>query len=143
MYKKILLPVDLNHPSSWSKALPTAASCCKAFGAELHVVTVLPDLHMPLVASYFPADFEAKTRAATERHLQEFIHNHVPKDVKVTYETVAGGTVYHKIIEAADASGADLIVMAAYRPDLKDYLLGPNSDRVVRHARQTVMVVRE
>lgn len=42
-----------------------------------------------------------------------------------------------------DMLGADLIVMASQRPELKDYLLGPNAARVVRHAEQSVLVVRE
>ncbi len=57
MYDKILLAVDLNEESSWAKALPTAVTLCRTFGASLHVVTVLPDYHMPLVGSYFPRDF--------------------------------------------------------------------------------------
>jgi nucleotide-binding universal stress UspA family protein len=38
---------------------------------------------------------------------------------------------------------ADLIVLAAHRPELKDYLLGPNASRVVRHAKCSVYVIRE
>jgi len=33
-------------------------------------------------------------------------------------------------------------VLASHRPDLKDYLLGPNAARVVRHADRSVFVVR-
>lgn len=47
MYSKIMLPVDLNEESSWSKALPTALTLCRTFGASLHVVTVLPESRMP------------------------------------------------------------------------------------------------
>jgi len=38
---------------------------------------------------------------------------------------------------------ADLIVLGANRPDLKDYLLGPNASRVVRHSARSVLVVRD
>ncbi|MEP3300223.1 MAG: universal stress protein, partial [Pseudoruegeria sp.] len=37
---------------------------------------------------------------------------------------------------------ADLIVIGAHRPDFKDYLLGPNAARVVRHSECSVYVVR-
>jgi nucleotide-binding universal stress UspA family protein len=43
----------------------------------------------------------------------------------------------------ADKLGCDAIVMAAHRPELRDYLLGPNAARVVRHANQSVLVVRD
>ena len=143
MYTQILLPIDLGEDSSWKKALPTAIACCKAFGATLHIVTVMPDLKMPLVASYFPKDFESKARADTEKQLQAFVTRHVPSELAATHEVISGGTVYQRILEAARQKGADLIILAAHRPDLKDYLLGPNAARVVRHAGQSVLVVRD
>jgi nucleotide-binding universal stress UspA family protein len=36
-----------------------------------------------------------------------------------------------------------VIVLASHRPELKDYLLGPNAARVVRHAKCSVLVVRD
>ena len=53
-----------------------------------------------------------------------------------------GGRVYDQIIEAANRLNADAIVMGSHAPELSDYLLGPNAARVVRHARQSVFVVR-
>jgi universal stress protein F len=37
---------------------------------------------------------------------------------------------------------ADLIVMAAHRPQPGDFLIGSNAERVSRRARCTVMLVR-
>ena len=42
-----------------------------------------------------------------------------------------------------EAAGAELIVMASHRPELRDYLIGPNAARVMRHADASVLVVRE
>ncbi len=56
--------------------------------------------------------------------------------------TVVKGHIYDNILKTADRIGADVIVLGAHRPDLEDYLLGPNSARVVRHAKQSVFVVR-
>ena len=53
------------------------------------------------------------------------------------------GTIYKRIIKSADELGADLIVLTSHRPETKDYLLGPNAARVVRHAKQSVFVIRE
>ncbi len=53
------------------------------------------------------------------------------------------GKIYQQILETAKRIGADLIVMGSHRPELKDYLLGPNASRVVRHAGCSVMVIRE
>ena len=61
----------------------------------------------------------------------------------VTYKSIARhGSVYKEILEVADSIGADLIVLTSHRPARSDYLLGPNAARVVRHAKQSVFVVR-
>lgn len=142
MYKDILLPVDLNHESSWKKALPTALEYCKAFGANLHVMTVVPDFGLPIVAGYFPKDFESKAREGANKQLHAFVADRVPSDIKVQH-IVAEGTVYGEILRVAKDVGADLILMASHRPELQDYLLGPNAARVVRHANISVLVVRD
>ena len=48
-----------------------------------------------------------------------------------------------KSILQANELGCDAIVIGAHRPELKDYLLGPNAPPVVRHADQPVFVIRE
>ena len=141
MYKDILFPVDLNHESSWQKALPTAAEYCKAFGATLHVMTVVPDFGKAVVGSFFPADFEEKALESARQELRAFVDNHVPEGVKIQH-IVGSGTVYDEILRVAREIKADLIVLAAHRPELKDFLLGPNAARVVRHFEGSVLVVR-
>ena len=67
---------------------------------------------------------------------------HIPNDIKVQH-IIGQGTVYEVILKMAKKTKCDLIVIGAHRPELKDYLLGPNAARVVRHADCSVMVVRE
>ncbi|HSS64687.1 MAG TPA: universal stress protein [Gammaproteobacteria bacterium] len=143
MYKHVLLPVDLNQEESWRKALPVAIENCKAFGAELHVLTVIPDLHMPMIASHFPENFMEKLILKMEAGITKFVEDQVPKEIKASHAVVSGGKIYEMIIDYANDHDVDLIVMEAYHPDLKDYLLGSNAEKVARHARQSVLVVRE
>lgn len=140
MYKKILLPVDLDQESSWKKALPVATEYCQIFGARLHLLTVLPSLGGGLIGSYFPPDFEDKARAEAQARLVA-LAGEVSGNIQVTSE-VATGTAYEEILTTARSFGADLIVMASHRSELKDYLLGPNAARVVRHSDVSVLVVR-
>ena len=142
MYRDILIAIDLNQESSWNKALPTATEYCKAFGATLHVMTVLPDFGLSMVGQYFPANFESAHREQANKQLHAFVAEHAPKDIKVQH-IVAEGTVYKEILRVAGEINADLIVMASHRPELKDYLLGPNAEKVVRHSDLSVLVVRE
>ena len=55
---------------------------------------------------------------------------------------VATGSVYQEILSTAEKAGSDLVVIGAHDPDLKDFLLGPNAARIVRHAKCSVHVVR-
>ena len=142
MYKEILLPIDLNHESSWRKALPQAIALARVDGAKLHVLTVIPDYGMSMVGSYFPDDFSEKATEGTEAALKKLVKEQVPGDVPVETH-VKHGTIYKKIVNTATKMGCDLIVMASHRSEMKDYLIGPNSARVVRHAKQSVFVVRE
>jgi len=142
MYRDILLPIDLTDPSSWHKALPVALSFCRSFGARLHVVTVVPDFGMAIVGQYFPESFEKQMIEETRKALHAFVSEHVPAEVPVQH-VVAHGTVYQEILRKANEIGVDLIVIGSHRPELRDYLLGPNAARVVRHAEMSVLVVRE
>ncbi len=142
MYKHILLPVDLAEESSWRKALPTAVECCRAFGAELHLTTVVPDFGMSAVAQYFPEDYAERAAAEAAEQLRNLSTEHVAGGIKV-HHRVGYGSIYEEILKAAEETECDLIVMASHRPELKDYLLGPNAARVVRHAKCSVLVVRD
>jgi len=142
MFRRILVPIDLSDKHSWRKALPFAISLCETFQARLHLLTVVPEFGLPMVGQYFPEGYEARLRQQVMKQLKEFAAEQVPDAIRCQ-RIIAEGKVYQEILHAADKVGADLIVMGSHRPELKDFLLGPNADKVVRHARISVMVVRE
>lgn len=141
MYKDILLPVDLSSEASWEKALPTAVEYCQAFGSKLHLLTVVPDYGMSIVGQYFPKDYEQQVLEGAQEKLHAFAKDHVPDSVQVQH-IIGHGTVYREIQRVADEIDVDLIIMASHRPELSDYLIGPNASRVVRHVQRSVLVVR-
>lgn len=141
MYKKIMIPIDVDAEETWGKAVETAIGLARQSGAELHAVAVQPDFGMSMVGSYFPAGYEAKVAAEIGGKLEAIVAKLIPDDITV-HSHVAHGKIYEQIIATANALDCDAIVMASHRPALKDYLLGPNAARVVRHARQSVFVVR-
>lgn len=142
MYKKILLPIDLAQESSWKKALPVACELARPSNAELHAIAVVPDYGMSIVGSFFPKGFEQEAMNEIKAQLKAFLEQNVPDDVSIQGH-VAHGSIYEEIIRVATELDCDLIVIASHRPELRDYLLGPNAARVVRHARQSVHVVRD
>ena len=141
MFKDILLPVDLGHLETQGRAIDYAVSQAKSSGGRLHVMTIVPDFGMSIVGSFFPEGFERKAMDEAEKRLHGFVGERIGKDVPVQC-VIGHGTIYEEILRAAKECKADLVVMASHRPELQDYLLGPNAARVVRHADCSVMVVR-
>lgn len=142
MYKDILLPVDLNDAHAAAVALPAALELCRTFDATLHVMAVMPSFELPMLAQYFPQGYEHHLRDEFVRHLHEFTARHVPPSVKVQ-SIVGQGRVHQEIVRIAAEIGADLIVMGSHRPELRDYLIGPNAEKVLSRAHCSVLVVRQ
>ncbi len=140
MYRSILVPVDLDEPSSWEKALPTAVSLSRCFDASLALVTVVPDWNLVLEAQWSPIAFREFLDLATARLAT--LAGSVTEIADVGHH-VETGRVYGGILAVAERLNADLIVLSSHRPEMKDYLLGANASRVVRHARCSVFVVRD
>lgn len=142
MYKSILLPIDLSDTESCAKAKNTAVMLAEQNNAELHVVAVMPDFGMSIVSLNFEEGFMDKALASGTEHLKKYVDENISTSGSVTTHIVQG-TIYDQIIRAADKTGCDLIVMTSHRPALQDYLLGPNAARVMRHAKQSVFIVRD
>ena len=133
--------VDPSEADTWAKALPVALDAAKAANARLHLMTVVPEVAVPTLMQAGPYDYEAKLVPVAEAALDQFVREHVPGDVD-THRIVAYGSIYREILRVAAAIPADLIVMAAHRPQPGDFLIGSNAERVSRRARCTVTLVR-
>ena len=142
MFENILVSIDLTDDSSWGKSVPTAVELCQATGARLNLLTVIPDFGMSIVSQHFPKDFAENALAETRTKLGVFASEHIPDGIKKTL-LVTQGTIYEEIIKAGNEISADLVIVASHRPSLKDFLLGPNASRVVRHFNRSVLVVRD
>ncbi len=143
MSKNYMLALDLGESSgSNERAIQIAEKLAKDDGATLHVVTVIPNFSMPIVGSYFPEGFEEKNFKLAKTNLKKLIEEDA-SDPSAIKRHVVQGSIYEMIMKTADRLDCSLIIMEAHRPDLKDYLLGPNAARVVRHAKQSVYVIRD
>lgn len=142
MYGDILAAVDLSDADISNKVLDAAEKIATPPKTKLHVLTVAPTYRMPIVGSHFSDDFEKAALEEVQNGLKSFLDQRNDNGLDIKGH-VAHGVIYDEIMKAADSLGCKLIVMAAHRPELKDYLLGPNAARVVRHANQSVFVVRQ
>lgn len=141
VYTNILIPVDLSVESSWEKPFPVATALARLFNARLHVITVIRDIDAMFEGRYLAGSYERLINEAA-RQLAALVTQNIPGEIGAT-SSVGQGIIYDEILRAAQTLQADLIVMASHRPEMKDYLLGANAARVVRHARCSVFVVRD
>ncbi|MEM9725856.1 MAG: universal stress protein, partial [Pseudomonadota bacterium] len=112
-------------------------------GAQLDVVTVVPDFGSMMVGVYFQDHHVKSARDGAEEALNKLVSDTLGEEENSRVRhVVAVGSVYEEVLKTAAASNADLIVLGAHKPDFKDYLLGPNASRVVRHSTCSVHVVR-
>ncbi|WP_343115661.1 universal stress protein [Ostreiculturibacter nitratireducens] len=140
MAKKVLLAVDINNEETSKGPLEAALDLVRD-GGVLHVVSVVPEFGLPQVSGFFPEGYEKRMLAKFSEALKAWVSTHVPDGVEA-HPHVAHGTIYDQVVRAADKLEVDVIVIGSHRPELRDYLLGPNAARVVRHAKQSVYVVR-
>ena len=140
MTGKILVAVDVEDTALNDRLLAVASDLAKLKGAEVTLMYVGPDLPAE-VAVRLPEDYHARTAADISDQLGSLAKGLGLPDgaVKVV---VQFGAIYREILAQAEADNAELIVVGCHKPDLADYLLGPNAARVVRHATCSVYVVR-
>lgn len=143
MSKSVLCAVDMNEAQQEAKVLARASQLAALDRATLDVVTVVPDFGNSMVAGFFEAHHHDKA----VKHVSDELHKFVAKtlgaeNAKNVRHIVTTGKAYEEILKVARETKPALIVLGAHKPDLKDYLLGPNVARVVRFAKSSVYVVR-
>ena len=131
MYKKILIPVDLDYPEVAAKAMETAKTVASAEGAALTVVSVQPIVIDE--SGHAPPDYKPKMDAYLAKHRGE---------AEMTGVLKLGGSISAEIRYTAEELGCDLIVMGSHDPHFTDYLIGSNAAHVALHTPCSVLVVR-
>ncbi len=140
MFKRILVPIDVTEPSSWARSIPVMVEIAQRDDAHVTLVSVLP-MQQAIGLSLAPAMVILRMEQM-EGELNALRGRLVPPGVK-TEVIVRQGSIYSEILSVAREQQVDLIVMASHRPEMKDYLIGTNAARVVRHAACSVLVVRD
>ena len=103
---------------------------------------VVREVEAILQAKTSPLGYEL-IEADLENRIAALIRRADASDLKPGILVTHGASIYGEILGAAEEAEADLVVVGSHRPAKKDYLLGPNAARVVRHARCSVLVARD
>jgi universal stress protein G len=139
MFKKIMLPIDLEEADMTRRAIEAALGIADP-DAELRLINVQALLPATFI-DYGPPDYEGEVRLVAEKQISE-----AAGKINISRERVSTnvrvGSIYDEVLTEAAEWGADLIVICSNRPTLATYLLGSNAAKIVRHATCSVLVVR-
>lgn len=135
MYKHILLPVEFGDVETYKRAYDIASRLLDEGGkiTLMHAVEPVPNY----VESYVTADVAAQTRARLEEQMAQFAARF---DTSET--ALVDGAAGRAIVDWAEESKADCIVITSHRPAFSDLFLGSTAAWVVRHAATSIHVLR-
>ncbi len=140
MFKKILVPVDVEYPRTAAAVYAKAAELARESKAQIKLVSVMPGFGMPIVASYFTDELRQEAAHKFEATLEAFIKDNCKEPVSYTIRT---GKNWEEIIKAAEKWEADLIVVYHnHRRDINEAFSGSCSRRVTENAKCSVLRLR-
>lgn len=141
MTKHILVAVDLTHEGDAQNLIKEADRLAGLYDASLSVVTVLPDYGSSWVGTFFKSGTMRDALDAANTALHDLVKATLPNRAQVQH-IVEIGVAYEQVLGAIEASGADLVIVGAHKPDMADKLLGPNSARIARLSPVSTLIVR-
>ena len=140
MFKKILVPVDIDYPETAAQVYQKAVAISTLGSADIRLVTVMPGFGMPIVASMVPEEIRQEAAARVKAALAQFVADHC--DSTVTY-SLRTGKNWEEIISVADEWQADLIIVYHNRHnEINDVFSRSCSQRVSDHATCSVLRLR-
>lgn len=133
------------HPSDFSDvatgAFAVAADMAAQYGAELHVLHVIPQPSSAITVELgMPEDYRAELEAASKRRLGQMVES-TGAASKVTYASTVGD-VAGEIVSYAKDHGVDLIVMGTNGyTGVKHLVLGSVAEKVLRRSGLPVLAI--
>ena len=142
MFKKILCPVDFSQFTQ--DVINYAVDLAKKYGAELHVLHVVPNMtyFTPYESFLTPENLvviEKNIQDEVEKKFTRLLkHDDVP-----TKRAIRTGAPFVEIIDYAKTESIDLIVMGTHgHSGLEHILIGNVAEKVVRKSPCPVMTIR-
>jgi len=146
-FTRILCPTDFSEPAL--EGMKAASEMALSMSSELlvlHVVTpvVVPAaVEIPVGAAVPPAAVNESYRLQAERSTTAIVDELTPLGIDARAVVIEGDPA-DGIVAAAEREGADLIVIATHgRTGWRRLMFGSVAEKVIRHARCPVLVIRE
>jgi len=140
MFKKILVPVDIDYPKTAALVYQKAVQIAGETGAKIRLVSIMPGYSMPIVASFISEEMVKRAKDQLRENLEAFIQDNCRGPVTYTIKT---GKNWEEIVKVADKWGADLIVVYHNRRrDENEVFSNSCSQRVMENANCSVLRLR-
>lgn len=137
MYRKIIVAIALGRLDRGENILRKAASLLDD-GGEIVALNVVED-----VPTYVAIELPANMLEDALKDSRDKLEGLVATTGIAARIDIRNGPPAKAIIAAAESHGADLIILASHVPDFSNYFIGATADRVVRHAKCSVLVERQ
>lgn len=135
MYKNILVAVALDHSPESGNAFRVAQALAED-GAQITALNVLEEIPV-YAAHYIPEELLTNRRSEAEAELKAELGG-----LANVRAAVISGHAGQAIVSFAEEHDVDCIILNSHRPGLQDFFLGSTANRVVRHAKCAVHVLR-
>jgi len=140
MFKKILVPIDVEYPRTSKAVYNNAADIAGLSGAQIRLVSVRPGFGMPIVASYVTDEMKKEAKKEFIKALKDFTDKNCGENV--TSEVLVGKH-YDVILEMAEKWGADLIVVYHnHRRTINEAFSQNCAQKIVKKASCSVLRLR-
>ncbi|MCG8683790.1 MAG: universal stress protein [Desulfobacterales bacterium] len=143
MFNKILVPVDIDYPRTAKAVFQNALELASLSGAEIRIVSVMPDFSMPIVASFVTEDIKKEAREEFKKNLDAFVEKNCTGGGPRVSHRILVGKHYEEILKVADKWEADLIVVYHnHRRNINESFSNNCARKLVKHANCSVLRLR-
>jgi nucleotide-binding universal stress UspA family protein len=138
MYKKIMVPVDLEHADKLSRAIDTATDLSKYY--KIPVIYVAVTASLPSAVAHNPAEYETvlKKFAAAQSELHG-----IEATAKAYFSHDPAVDLDETLLKAIHETGSDLVVMASHIPNVADHVWPSNGGTIASRSDVSVFIVRQ
>lgn len=142
---RILAATDFS--ADGNAAVTRAALLARETAGELHLLHVLADSPLRAISRLLPGtaiDAQAHLESAARAAMQGLVADLAAKKTPCTGDLVLSGRIGNRITEAAASINAGLLVLGARGDNpVREFLVGSNTEHVLRKSDRSLLVVRQ
>ena len=146
MFKKILVAFDIAHNEQVPYLLKAAFEVFDQNGGEVCLFYADPNLEQGISTQQLEEqnirNHKEEVKFVIQSLMASIQNTFSEKELSVIKCHTQQGSVHEQILKHAKAIDADVIILMSKKPGFSSYFIGSNADKVVRHAKCSVFVIR-